>query len=338
VGSEVNVEKVGLIVDETRFQELAGEYRQELEAHCYRLLGSVEDTEDVLQETLLAAWRGLAGFQGRASFRTWLYRIATNRCLNALRAGNRRKATTLPAIDADLPQPNRPSDVVWLEPYPTARLDGFPAQDRGPEAQYESREAISLAFVTALQLLPPRQRAVLVLRDVLGFHAGEAAQILESTEESVTSALKRARASLRTRFPTAGEHEPPPPPHSPEERATVEALARAYESADVEGLVALLTHDVVITTPLAPMRYEGRDLAALLLDKSIFRPGIAYRLVATRANGQPAFGVYVRDPHAAVAHAYGMLVLTLAGSRIAAMTRFDNSMLDRFGLPRLLPD
>jgi RNA polymerase sigma-70 factor (ECF subfamily) len=334
----MKVDRTGLIVDEERFQELAGKYRQELEAHCYRLLGSLEDAEDVLQETLLAAWQGLAGFRGHASFRTWLYRIATNRCLNALRAGTRRKAMNLPSIDADLPQPNRPSDVVWLEPYPDARLDGIPTQEPGPEARYESRQAISLAFVTALQLLPPRQRAVLVLRDVLGFHAGEAAQILESTEESVTSALKRARATLRTRFPAAGEHEPPPPPHSQEEQATVEALARAYESADVESLVALLTHDVVITTPLAPMRYEGRGLAARFLDQCIFRPGLAYRLVGTRANGQPAFGVYVRDPHAAVAHAHGMLMLTLAGSSIAAMTRFDNSVLDRFGLPRLLPD
>jgi RNA polymerase sigma-70 factor (ECF subfamily) len=241
-------------------------------------------------------------------------------------------------IDANLPQPNRPNDAVWLQPYPDERIDRLPARDPGPEAQYEAREAISLAFVTALQLLPPRQRAVLVLRDVLGFHASETAQILESTEESVTSALKRARTSLRTRFPAPGEHEPPPPPHSPEERATVDALARAYESADVAGLVALLTHDVVITTPLAPMRYEGRELAARLFERSIFRPGIVYRLVGTRANGQPAFGVYVRDSHAAVSHAYGMLVLTLAGSRIAAMTRFDNSVLDRFGLPRLLPD
>jgi RNA polymerase sigma-70 factor (ECF subfamily) len=334
----MKVDRNGLIVDEQRFQELAGEYRQELEAHCYRLLGSVEDAEDVLQETLLAAWQGLTGFQGRASFRTWLYRIATNRCLNALRAGSGRRAMNPPSIDADLPQPNRPSDVVWLEPYPDARCDGLPGQERGPEAQYESMEAISLAFVTALQLLPPRQRAVLVLRDVLGFHASEAAQILESTEESVTSALKRARASLRTRYTAPGKHEPPPPPHSQEEQVTVEALTRAYESADVEGLVALLTHDVVIATPLAPMRYEGRELAARFFDKSIFRPGLAYRLVGTRANGQPAFGVYVRDPHAAVAHASGMLVLTLADSRIAALTRFDNSALDRFGFPRLLPD
>lgn len=334
----MKADRSGLIVDEERFQELAGEYRQELEVHCYRLLGSVEDAEDVLQETLLAAWQGLAGFQGRASFRTWLYRIATNRCLNALRAGNRRKAVTLPPIDTDLPQPNRPNDAVWLQPYPDQRLDALPTQEPGPEARYESRQAISLAFVTALQLLPPRQRAVLVLRDVLGFPASEAAQILESTEESVTSALKRARASVRERFPGDGEHEPAPPPHSREERAIVEALTRAYESADVDGLVALLTHDVVITLPLAPMRYDGREIAAQFLEKCIFHPGVAYRLVTTRANGQPAFGVYVRDPHAAVFHAYGMLVLTLAGDRIARMTRFDNSLLDRFGLPRLLPD
>jgi len=240
--------------------------------------------------------------------------------------------------DVEPPEPTRLREVVWHEPYPDVLLEGLPDDSPGPEAQYEAREAISLAFVTALQLLPPRQRAVLVLRNVLGFHAREVAHVLESSEESVTSALKRARASLQSRLPSPRDREPSPPPNSTVERETVDALTRAYESGDVDGVVTLLTHDVVLTTPLSPMQYEGRDVAARFLDAVVFRQRLAYRLVATRANGQPAFGVYVRDPRADVAHANGLLVLTLAGSRISAMTRFDNSELPRFGLPRTLPD
>jgi RNA polymerase sigma-70 factor (ECF subfamily) len=322
--------------DEQAYAGLVAPYRAELQAHCYRILGSVQDAEDQVQETLLAAWRHLAGFEGRASIRTWLFRIATRRCLDALRAASRRPpVTTRPAHGGHL-TPTRLGEVVWLDPYPDALLEGLPDDSPGPEARYAAREAISLAFVTALQLLPPRQRAVLVLRDVLGFTAPEAAGILGSSQESVTSALKRARSALRAVYPGAG-HEPPPAPRSAAEQAIVERLTEAYETGKIAELVALLTDDVLLGTPLAAPEYQGRTLVASFLRTVIFPPGRGYRLVPTRANGQPAFGVYVRDPHAGIAHAHGLLVLTLSGTQVSRLTRFDNSVLPSFGLPRTVP-
>jgi RNA polymerase sigma-70 factor (ECF subfamily) len=324
--------------DGEAFRQLVEPHRRELQVHCYRILGSAHDAEDAVQETLLAAWQGLGGFEGRASIRTWLYRIATTRCLNALRAASRRPRLDWPPPDLHPPQPTRLGEVPWLEPYPDALLDGLADGDPGPEARVEGKEAISLAFVTALQLLPPRQRAVLILRDVLGFRASEVAQILESTEESVTSALKRARATLaRRRSPTA-RPEPPPLPDSAAEQALVERFARAFESGDVAGIVALLTDDVWLTMPPVPLEYQGRDLAARFFTEVVRWQGPRLRLIATRANGQPAFGIYIGDPQAAIVHAIGLLVLTLAGDQICAMTRFDNSVLSNFGLPRTLPD
>jgi len=195
--------------DGDAFRELTEPHLRELQVHCYRMLGSFQDAEDALQDTLLTAWQGLAGFEGRASLRTWLYRIATNRCLDARRAASRRPAREWDVPGVEPPEPTRLGEVVWLQPYPDARLEGAAGVPPGPEARYEQAEAISLAFVTALQLLPPRQLAVLVLRDVLGFHASEVAGILDSTVESVNSALKRARASLQRRWPAAGGGEPP---------------------------------------------------------------------------------------------------------------------------------
>jgi RNA polymerase sigma-70 factor (TIGR02960 family) len=194
--------------DGEAFRQLVGPYQRELQVHCYRMLGSVQDAEDAMQDALLAAWQGLGGFQERASIRTWLYRVVTTRCLNARRSVRRRRGIgALPGPQP--PQPTRLGEVTWLEPYPDD-LEGLADAEPGPEARYETHEAISLAFITAVQLLPPRQRAVLILRDVLGFAAGEAAQILGSTEESVTSALKRARATIRNRLPHGAE--PPPVP------------------------------------------------------------------------------------------------------------------------------
>ena len=195
--------------DAEAFRQLIDPYRHQLQVHCYRILGSAQDAEDALQETLLAAWQDLGAFEGRASVRTWLYRIATNRSLNALRSARRRPRTDWPPPGLDLPAPTRLGEVVWLEPYPDVLLEGLADSAPGPEARYEAREAISLAFVTALQLLPSRQRAVLILRDVLGFHASEVAHILDSSEESVTSALKRARATLQRRLPPSGQRQPP---------------------------------------------------------------------------------------------------------------------------------
>ena len=181
--------------DQVAFEQLVGPHRHELQVHCYRILGSVADSEDALQETLTSAWRGLAGFEGGASIRTWLYRIATSRCLNMLRSARRRPPAGLPVLDVEPPEPSRLAEVVWLEPYPDVLLDDLPDSAAGPDARYEAREAISLAFVTALQLLPPRQRVTLILREVLDFSGREVADLLNTSEESVASSLKRARAN-----------------------------------------------------------------------------------------------------------------------------------------------
>src|SRR2546421_1645263 len=245
--------------DGDAFRELTEPYRRELQVHCYRMLGSFQDAEDALQDTLLAAWQGLPGFEGRASIRTWLYRIATNRCLNALRSTKRRPAREWNTPKVDPPEPTRLGEVVWLEPYPDALVGGAIEVPPGPEARYEEAEAISLAFVTALQVLPPRQVAVLILRDVLGFHASEVAGMLDSTVESVTSALRRARASLQRSQPAPGR-EPPPDSGSPAEDALVAKFARAWEAADLGALVALLTDDVFVSMPPMPFQYEGREI------------------------------------------------------------------------------
>jgi RNA polymerase sigma-70 factor (ECF subfamily) len=324
--------------DEDAFRQLTDPHRHELQVHCYRILGSAQDAEDALQETLLAAWQGLGGFEGRASVRTWLYRVATSRCLNALRSSSRRPQMDWPLPDVTPPNPTRLGEISWLEPYPDVLLADLVDATPGPEARYEAREAISLAFVTALQLLPPRQRAVLILRDVLGFHASEVAQILESTPESVTSALKRARGTLRDQYRDSGEAEPPPQPNSATEHELVARFTQAFETGDVDGIIALLTDDVWLTMPPVPLEYQGRDLVGRFYATVSFRRGRTARLVPTRANGQPAFGIYVLDPHAKILHANGLLVLTLTGGQIGVLTRFDNSVLARFGLPRTLPD
>ena len=321
--------------DGDAFRELTEPYRRELHVHCYRMLGSFQDAEDAVQDTLLAAWQGLGGFQERASLRTWLYRIATNRCLNALRAASRRPAREWDIPGVEPPEPTRLGEVVWLEPYPDTLLDGTISVPPGPEARYEQAEAISLAFVTALQLLPPRQVAVLILRDVLGFHASEVAGMLDSTTGSVNSALKRARASLQQRLAAVAGREPPPAAGSPAEEALVARFSSAWESADLDALVALLTDDVFMSMPPLPLEYEGRDVVVRFCG-GLFDGGRRFDLVPARANGQPAFGAYLRVP-AGIRHGVGLYVLTLTADRICAMTRFDNSVLPSFGLPRSLP-
>ena len=322
--------------DGDAFRALIEPHRRELQVHCYRMLGSFQDAEDTLQDTLLAAWRGLGGFDGRASIRTWLYRIATNRCLNALRAASRRPARAWDNPEFEPPEPTRLGEVVWLEPYPDALLEGAIDVPLGPEARYEQSEAISLAFVTALQVLPPRQRAVLILREVLGYQANEVADLLDSSVESVTSALKRARASLQRRLPPTGERESPPALDSPTEQALVAEFVRAYMSGDVDALVALLTADVLVSMPPVPLEYHGRDVVARFY-ASVLHQRRSYDLVPTRANSQPALGVYVRASTGGIRHGTGLYVLTLAGDRICAITHFDRSVLSWFGLPRSLP-
>src|SRR5262245_34967690 len=321
--------------DADAFGELTDPYRRELQAHCYRMLGSFQDAEDALQETLLAAWQGLGGFEGRASLRTWLYRIATNRCLNALRSAKRRPAKEWDIPQVEPPEPTRLGEVTWLEPYPDALLEGALGHPPGPEARYQQTENISLAFVTALQVLPARQRAVLILRDVLGYHAKEVADLLDSTVGSVNSALKRARASLRRGQAPIGDREPPPPPDSPAERALVAKFVRAWESRDVDALVDLLTADVSMAMPPIPFEYNGRDAVARFF-ASLTRHR-SHDLVPTRANGQPAFGAYLRAPGGGIRHGTGLFVLTLTGERICALVRFESTVLPWFGLPQSLP-
>jgi len=321
--------------DGDAFRQLTEPLRRELQVHCYRMLGSLQDAEDALQETLLAAWQGFHRFEGRASLRTWLYQIATNRCLNARRSASRRPAKEWDVPDVALPEPTRLGDVPWLEPYPDALRKGAPAVPLGPEARFEQTESISLAFVTALQVLPPRQLAVLVLRDVLGFHASEVADMLGATVDSVNSALKRARSSLERLRPPADAFEPPPAPGSPSEEATLARFVRAWESADLDALVALLTDGVFMSMPPMPFEYAGRDAVARFC-AGIFGSGRKFELVPTRANGQPAVGAYVRGPDG-VSYGVGLFVLGLAGARICALTRFETTVFPSFGLPPTRP-
>jgi RNA polymerase sigma-70 factor (ECF subfamily) len=312
--------------DEDAFRQLIGPYQGELRLHCYRILGSAQDAEDALQETLLAAWRGLAQFEGRASIRTWLYRVATNCCLKALRSASRRPPVNWPPPEVEIPPPSRMGEVIWLQPYPDMLLEGLADATPGPEARYEAAEA-----------MPPRQRAVLILRDVLGFPTSQVAGILDSSEDSAASALKRARAAMRDQFPPATARPLPPRPDSPGERDLVDRFTRAYQAGDVAGVVALLTEDIAVTMPPLPLEYHGREPVAGFLAATGLRPGRRPRLIPTRANGQPAFGMYAQDPQTGIFHAAGLLVLTLSGDTICAMTGFDTSVLPQFGLPRTLP-
>jgi RNA polymerase sigma-70 factor (ECF subfamily) len=313
--------------DGDAFRELTEPHRRELQVHCYRMLGSLQDAEDAVQDTLLSAWRGIDGFQERASVRTWLYRIATNRCLNARRSASRRPAKEwdMPAVSP--PDPTGFGETPWLEPYPDSLLAR--ELEVGPEVRYAQTEAISLAFVTALQALPPRQLAVLVLRDVLGFHAAEVADMLDSTVDSVNSALKRARAGMRRHEP-----EQAPVPDSPAEQALVTQFVSCYEAGDVDALVELFTDNIFVSMPPIPLEYQGIDVVRRLF-ASIFGSGRRVDLVPTRANSQPAFGAYLRA-RSGIRHGSGLFVLTLAGDRICAFTRFDSGVLPWFGLPRSL--
>jgi RNA polymerase sigma-70 factor (TIGR02960 family) len=321
--------------DEEAFRELTDPYRRELQLHCYRILGSMQDAEDMLQETLLAAWRNLDAFEGRASVRAWLYRIATNRCLDVLRARSRRPREV--QAMADMPEPTRRSEPIWLEPYPDVLLEDIPDRSAGPATRYEARESIELSFIVALQHLPPRQRAALVLRDVLGFRTAEVAEMLDTGEGSVKGALQRARATLGEMIPA--DRDRAPLPNSDRERRLVGRLADAMQSDDVDEIVALLTDDALVTMPPQPLEYQGREAIAALLRQRAELRGRPLRVVPTRANTQPAFGCYLPDAHAAIARPYSLIVLTLEGDAIAQMTWFvaDTGVFRHFGLPRTLP-
>lgn len=297
---------------EEAFRKLVEPYRRELHLHCYRLLGSVTDAEDVLQEVLLAAWRGMAGFEERSSLRTWLYRIATNRSLNAIRA---RRALTSPVPPFQPPDPTHRGEVTWLQPYPDAWLDQLPDRTHDPEARYGQRESVELAFVAGLQRLPARQAATLVLRDVLGYSAGEVAGILETTETAVKGTLQRARATLEKERPAADRVAP----GSAEERALSERFAAAFVARDIDTLLGLLTDDAWLAMPPAPHEYHGRPaIAGFLRVSGAWRGERALLLEPTRANRQPAFECHIDGEPA------GVMVLTVHSGGIAGMTRFLN--------------
>lgn len=320
--------------DRDAFTELTEKHRGELQAHCYRMLGSLQDAEDALQETLLAAWLGLDGFEGRSSIRTWLYHIATNRCLNLLRSSVRRPVASEP-LPVPAPEPTRMGDVPWLQPYPDALLEGLSDPTPGPEARYESREAISLAFVTALQLLPPNQRAVLLLRDVLGYRAKEAAVLLGLTENAVTSALKRARATVDSARST--DAPAPPTPGTREEAALLERFVEAFSVFDVDALVAMMTDDAWVRMPPMPFEYRGSEAVRRFFTAIGPHKRPADRMVPLRANAQPAWAVYTRDPTAGRLHVTSVVVVALAGDRIREITRFETAIAPYFGMPRTLP-
>jgi RNA polymerase sigma-70 factor (TIGR02960 family) len=319
--------------DADAFTDLVEPHRRELHVHCYRMLGSVHDADDAMQETLLAAWRGLSRFEQRSSLRTWLYRIATNRSLDLLRSGKRNEMTaTLPF---EPPEPTHLGEVTWLEPYPDHLADlADPAP--GPESVVESREAISLAWVVALQLLPPRQRAVLLLRDVLGYRASEVATMLDATEDAVNSALKRARAAVSTSL--ADPSRPRPPQPGPDEQEVAARFITAFEVHDVEAMVAMLTEDARIAMPPLPFEYVGRDaVAGFLSGVGRARGPRTLRILPTRANDTPAYAIYVLDRAADVWRSIGMLVVTVDADLVSDVTRFEPSVMGSFGFPRSLP-
>ena len=317
--------------DEAAFRALTDPHRRELQLHIYRIVGSPQDAEDLLQETLLAAWRGLEQFQERASVRSWLYQIATNRSLDALRATRRRPAGQR---TTQLPEPTRWSEPVWLQPYPDALLEGIPDEAPGPEARHEAKETIALAFIVGLQHLPPQQRAVLVLRDVLGYRTREVAGMLETSEAAVNSLLRRARSAFETRLP-ATPRDRAPLPDSKLEREIVSRFAESVENGDVDGMVALLTDDAWLTMPPLPHAYQGPDAIGAFLRDGEKRRGAPLRLRPTRANTQPAFGGYHSAPGPKLAR--GLFVLTLEGNQISAITWFaETSVFPQFGLPPTL--
>jgi RNA polymerase sigma-70 factor (TIGR02960 family) len=325
--------------DEQAFAVLTDPYRRELQLHCYRILGQVQDAEDAVQETLLAAWRALDTFEERSPLRSWLYRIATNRCLNMLRDGARRPTPAIGSSGLPFtpPEPTRYAEALWLEPYPDVLLEGIADAGPGPDARYETREAVSLAFLSALHRLPPRQRAVLVLRDVLGFSAAEVADMLDTTQTSVNSALIRSRSTVDERGQQ--DRSRVPLPDSVQEQELVARFADAFEHGDIDPLVELLTEDAWITMPPEPFEYQGHAAIRHFLSNAFAGNwDHPHRLIATRANTQPAFVHYAKDPHAEIGRARSLFVLTLDRDHISHIARFaPTNALGHFGLPRTIP-
>jgi RNA polymerase sigma-70 factor, ECF subfamily len=322
--------------DGEAYGRLVEPYRAELHAHCYRMLGSVPDAEDALQEALVGAWRGLPRFEGRSSLRSWLYRIATNACLKAI---ERRPTRVLPIDYGPAADPHDGPgeplvESVWVDPYPDEELgleDGLAA----PEARYQQRESVELAFVAALQHLPARQRAVLILRDVLGFSAREVAAALETTPAGVDSALQRAHRTVDQRLPEQSQQATLGALGDSALREVVDGYVAAWERGDVEALVAMLAEDATMAMPPLPTWYRGREAVAAFLRGWPLAGEARWRLVPARANGQLAFGHYIWHEEKQSFTPHGLNVLSLRGARIQALTAFltPEAAFGRFGLP-----
>jgi len=309
--------------DQDAFGRLVAPYRGELHAHCYRMLGSLHDADDALQDSLLRAWRGLPRFEGRSSLRSWLYTIATNACLNQIA---RRPKRVLPMDYGGATEPHvGPGDPVvesvWVEPYPDEVL-GLGEGLAGPEARYEQHEAVELAFIAALQHLPASQRAVLIMREVLGFSAKEVAQALETTVASVNSGLQRARKAVDERLPERSQQETLRALGDDEVRALVTEYVQAWERNDVDSVVAMLTHDVAIAMPPLASWFGGRENVAAFLAAFPLSGAWRWRTVLTRANGQPAAAYYAWDEEAGAYEPFALNVLTLRDGKIADVVAF----------------
>jgi RNA polymerase sigma-70 factor (ECF subfamily) len=315
--------------DEQAFRLLTDPHRGALHLHCYRMLGSIHDADDALQETLLRAWQSLDRFEPRSPLAAWLHTIGTNVCLTALE--RRRRRREIPAAGAGEATWNE--ELLHLEPYPDRLLDELEAASPGPEARYALRETVELAFVTAVQLLPPKQRAVLILRDVLGWSAKETAETLQDSVAAVNSALQRARASLgRARSLGAPAHVSA---GEERDRALLRRFMEAWDAVDVDGIVRLLAHDALMTMPPVPTYVSGAEAIGEFF-ATIPAEGRLdeISLVPTSANRQPALGAYLRDPVDVVYRAYGVMVFALEGDAISGIVGFaDASLFERFGLP-----
>jgi len=324
--------------DAAAFSQLVASHRPALHAHCYRMLGSVQDAEDALQEALLNAWRALPRFEGRSSLKSWLHKIATNACLKTI---ERRPRRVLPIDYGPAADPHDPLaqpllDSVWLEPYPDI---GIELEDRltSPEARYEQRESIELAFVAALQHIPARQRAVLILRDVLGFSAREVAATLEMTPAAVDTALQRAHKTVDDRLPARSQQATLQALGDERLREIVDRFIEAWERADVGSVVAMLAHDATITMPPRPTWYRGRDAVASFLGAVALAAGTRWRLLPVKANGQLAFGEYRWNETTQCFIAEAVTVLTIADALIADITAFRRpDLFAHFGLPEQL--
>jgi RNA polymerase sigma-70 factor (ECF subfamily) len=325
--------------DQAAFAALTERYRRELQVHCYRMLGSFQDAEDLVQEALLRAWRSRQQFQGRSSFRAWLYRIATNACLDALANRSRRVLPyqVAPAADPRVAaQPSPDYEIAWLQPYPDRLLDQVAPSDAEPDAQVVARETIELAFLAAIQLLPPRQRAVLILRDVLGWSAKETASLLDASVASANSALQRARTTMKQHLPPRRLDWAPFSAPTHEERAVLQRYMEATEQADPAALAELLAEDARVSMPPTPAWLQGREAVMTAMAQGLAPEFGRWRLLPTWANRQPAAACYLRRPGETGYRAFSIDVLRIVDGKVVDITAFPAELFPAFGLPATL--